>query len=42
MARTRELKWGKRQLVFSEPANVGDDVPATGSPGTYRVKLEWR
>jgi len=33
------LKWGKRQLVFSEPANVGASFK-TGMAGTYRVKLD--
>jgi uncharacterized protein DUF1592/uncharacterized protein DUF1588/uncharacterized protein DUF1587/uncharacterized protein DUF1585/uncharacterized protein DUF1595 len=33
------LKWGKRQLVFSAPANVGTSFK-TGIAGTYRVKLD--
>ena len=33
------LKWGKRQLVFSEPANIGATFK-TGITGSYRVKLD--
>jgi mono/diheme cytochrome c family protein len=33
------FKWGKRQLLFSEPANVGASFK-TGIAGTYRVKLD--
>ena len=33
------LKWGKRQLVFSEPANIGASF-RTALPGTYRVKFD--
>ena len=33
------VKWGKRQLVFSEPANIGASFK-TGLAGTYRVKLD--
>jgi hypothetical protein len=32
-------KWGKRQLVFSEPANVGASFKTTLA-GSYRVKLD--
>jgi hypothetical protein len=32
-------KWGKRDLVFSEPANV-TAIYKNEKPGTYRVKLE--
>ncbi len=35
----RAVKWGKRQLVFSEPANVGASFK-TGLAGSYRVKLD--
>jgi hypothetical protein len=33
------VKWGKRQLVFSEPANVGAKFK-TALAGTYRVKFD--
>jgi Protein of unknown function (DUF1592)/Protein of unknown function (DUF1588)/Protein of unknown function (DUF1587)/Protein of unknown function (DUF1585)/Protein of unknown function (DUF1595) len=33
------LKWSKRRLVFSEPANVAATFH-NDSPGSYRVKLE--
>jgi hypothetical protein len=33
------FKWGKRQLLFSEPANVGASFK-TDIAGTYRVKLD--
>ena len=33
-------KWGKRQLVFNEPANVSRQILHSELPGTYRVKLE--
>jgi len=33
-----KVKWGKRQLVFNEPANVSARVNAV--PGSYKVKLE--
>src|SRR5688572_25485323 len=33
------IKWGKRQLLFSEPANVSTTA-ASRIPGTYRVKLD--
>ena len=35
------VKWGKRQLVFSEPANVGASFK-TDLAGSYRVKLDMR
>src|SRR5688572_19170311 len=33
------IKWDKRQLLFSEPANVSTTA-ASRIPGTYRVKLD--
>ncbi len=37
--RMRGFKWGKRQLVFSEPASVATTFH-NDLPGSYRVKLE--